>query len=213
MKKTVTADTFFNDEEKKQIHQQIKDIEKHTGGEVAVMVVDRSDSYPEAEVMGGILLGSFLSLVISTLFFDASLWFFIPFSFLFHFPSRLVFRTFPVLKAAFIGATRMESAVMQRAVRAFYEKELYKTKYGTGVLFFLSLFERKVWVLADQGICEKIDQETLNRFAMNVSQGVKDGRACDALCESVREAGKLLAEHFPVTPGDIDELSDEVMTE
>jgi putative membrane protein len=108
---------------------------------------------------------------------------------------------------------RKEHAVMQRAVRAFYEKGLYKTKRNTGVLFFLSLLERKVWVLADKGIYEKIDQETLNRFARTVSQGIKEGRACDALCNAIEEAGKLLSRHFPITPDDTNELSDEVMTD
>jgi len=46
-----------------------------------------------------------------------------------------------------------------------------------------------------------------------VSQGIKDGRACDALCEAVKESGKLLARHFPITHDDKDELSDEAMTE
>lgn len=117
------------------------------------------------------------------------------------------------MKTALIEVRRKEHAVMQRAVRAFYEKGLYKTKKNTGVLFFLSLLERKVWVLADKGIYEKIEQETLNKFAKIVSQGIKDSRACDALCEAIKEAGALLAQYFPITPGDLDELPDKVMTE
>jgi putative membrane protein len=74
------------------------------------------------------------------------------------------------------------------------------------------LLEHKVWVLADKGICEKIDQDTLNRFAQAVSQGIKKGRACDALCDAMKEAGELLALHFPIAPGDTDELSDKVIT-
>jgi putative membrane protein len=119
----------------------------------------------------------------------------------------------PILKTAFIGIKRKEDTVRLRAVRAFYEKGLYKTKKNTGVLFFLSLLEKKVWVLADKGIYEKIEQETLNKFARIVSQGIKDGRACDALCESMKKAGELLSRYFPITPDDIDELPDEVMTD
>jgi putative membrane protein len=119
----------------------------------------------------------------------------------------------PILKTAFIGIKRKEDTVRLRAVRAFYEKGLYKTKKNTGVLFFLSLLEKKVWVLADKGIYEKIEQETLNKFARIVSHGIKDGRACDALCESMKEAGELLSRYFPITPDDIDELPDEVMTD
>jgi putative membrane protein len=103
--------------------------------------------------------------------------------------------------------------VRQRAITAFYEKGLYRTKDKTGVLFFLSLLERKVWVLADSGISEKIDQETLNTFAKTVSQGVKEGRACDALCTAIKGVGEILSLHFPMAPGDIDELQNDVMTE
>jgi putative membrane protein len=207
------ADTFFSEEEKHRIEQAIDVIESRTIGEVAVMVVDRSDDYREAGILGGLFLGSLLSLVIALSWFHASIWAFILFSVLLFFPARNIFQQFPVLQSGFIGLKRKEVAVMQRAVRAFYEKGLYKTKKSTGVLFFISLLERKVWVLADKGIYEKIDQVTLNHIAHLVSTGIMEGRACDALCSSIGEAGGLLAKYFPVSPGDTDELPDQVMTE
>lgn len=212
MKHKLKADTFFTEEEKRRITETTREVESRTIGEVAVMVVDSSDKYIEAELLGGIFLGSLLSLILTILFFHSSIWSYISMSFLFFLPSKYVFKKVPVFKTAFIGLKRKELTVMQRAVRAFYEKGLYKTRKNTGVLFFLSLLERKVWVLADKGIYEKIEQDTLNKFANNVSQGIKDSRACDALCGAMREAGNLLAKHFPITPGDVDELPDEVIT-
>lgn len=207
------ADKFFLEAEMARITEITRSVEKRTIGEVAVMVVDSSDRYMEAEILGGMLAGSLLSLIITVSYFHSSVWAHIPLSFLLFFPSWFLFKKFPSLKTAFISLKRKESAVMERAVRAFYEKGLYKTRKNTGVLFFLSLMEHKVWVLADSGIYEKIDQGTLNRFAKTVSQGIREGRACDALCDAVKEAGELLAKHFPVTQGDIDELSNEVITE
>jgi putative membrane protein len=213
MKKYSRADTFFTGEEKARIANTTREVEARSIGEVAVMVVESSDPYIDAEVIGGISLGSFIALVLAEFFFHASLWSYIPLSFLFFFPSKYLFQIVPVMKTAFIGVKRKELTVMQRAMRAFYEKGLYKTKKNTGVLFFLSLLERKVWVLADIGINEKIDQATPNRFANLVSQGIKDGNSCEALCAAIKEAGDLLEKHFPITPGDTDELPDEVMTE
>jgi len=213
MKKHFKSETYFSEEEKTRIVNTTRDVESRTIGEVAVMVVESSDPYIDAEIIGGVFFGNCLALIIAGLFYHASVWFYIPLSFLFYFPSKYIFHKVPVLKTAFIGFKRKELAVMQRAVRAFYEKGLYKTRKNTGVLFFLSLLERKVWVLADTGINEKIEQETLNRFANLVSYGIKDGKACEALCTAIKEAGALLETHFPVTPGDIDELPDEVMTE
>lgn len=213
MKHRLKADKFFTKEERERIKATTRDVESRTIGEVAVMMVDSSDQYIEAEIIGGILLGSLLSLIITMLYFHSSIWSYVPLSFLFFFPSSFIFKKMPAIKTVFIGAKRKNRVVRERAVRAFHEKGLYKTKKNTGVLFFLSLLERKVWVLADRGIHEKIEQETLNKFAKTVSQGIRDGRACDALCEAIKEAGELLARYFPITPGDTNELTDDVMTE
>lgn len=210
---THNVHTFFAHEEKERIQATTREVESRTIGEVAVMVVDSSDHYFDAEIMGGILLGSLFSLWITASYFHSSVWWYVPLSFVLFFPSRVLFRKMPALKAAFMGPHRKEHAVRLRAVRAFYEKGLYKTKKNTGVLFFISLLERKVRILADSGIHEKIGQETLDKFARHVSQGIKEGRGCDALCGAILEAGDLLARHFPITKDDTDELRNDLMTE
>ena len=207
------AHTFFTHAEKERIQAATRGVESRTIGEVAVMVVDSSDLYPEAEVTGGALLGSLLSLSITALYFHSSVWWYVPLSFLLFFPSRLLFRKVPALKAAFVGPDRKEHAVRLRAVRAFYEKGLYKTRKNTGVLFFISLLERKVRILADSGIHERIGQETLDKFALHVSRGIREGHGCDALSEAIQEAGDLLARYFPATKDDTDELCNTVITE
>lgn len=207
------SERFFTAEEKERLKTTTREVESKTIGEIVIMVVDHSDHYIEAEVLGSVLFGSLLSLILTVLFFHASLWFYIPLSFLFFFPFWFLFIKVEVLKKLFIGSRRKEEAVSLRAERAFFERGLYRTKKNTGVLFFLSLLERKVWVLADKGIHEKMDQGTLNRFANEVSRGVREGRACDALSQAIQEIGILLARHFPITPDDTDELPDDVLTE
>jgi len=207
------SDKFFTAEEKEKLKATTQEVESRTIGEIVIMVVDYSDHYIEAEVLGGVLLGSLLSLILTALFFHSSVWAYIPLSFLFFFPCWSLFIRVEVLKKLFIGTRRKEEAVRLRAERAFFERGLYRTKKNTGVLFFLSLLERKVWVLADKGIYEKMDQETLNRFANEVSRGIREGRACHALSRAIQEIGVLLSKHFPITSDDTDELPDNVMTE
>ena len=206
------ADNFFTQQEKEEISRAIKSLETRTSGEVAVILVDQSDPYPEGEFLGGILIGGLLAFMVDLWFFHGQIWFLIPLHFLFFLPLYLLFQKIPVLKTPFLGARRKEVAVRRRALQAFYEKGLYRTHLNTGVLFFLSLLERKVWILADKGIYEKIKQETLNQFAGQVSGGVRDRQAGQALVQAIQGVGNLLAEHFPITTGDIDELPDEVMT-
>jgi putative membrane protein len=208
---------FFTQEENNRITAAIKAVESRSDGEVAVMVVDQSSPYLEADILGGVILGSLLALILTEILVDYfghdSLWYYLPLSFIFFFPFRLLTAKVPAIKTVFMTVKRKEEMVKLRALRAFYEKGLYKTRHHTGVLFFLSLLERKVWILADKGIHKKLDQETLNRFAQIVSQGIGQSQACQALCHGIEEIGRLLAEHFPVTSGHIDQLPDQVMTE
>jgi len=213
MKVHSKADEFFSAEEKERLKTTIQEVESKTIGEIVVMVVDQSDHYIEAEVLGGVVLASLLSLILSLLFFHSSIWSYVPLSFLLFFPCWFLFKKAEALKKLFIGMRRKEEAVRLRAERVFFEKGLYKTKKNTGVLFFLSLLERKIWVFADRGIYEKMDQETLNRYASEVSRGIRESRACEALSQAIQEIGVLLSRHFPITPDDIDELPDGLMTE
>jgi hypothetical protein len=63
----------------------------------------------------------------------------------------------------------------------------------------------------DKGIYEKITQERLNDMAQAVSEGIRQGRAAEALATAIREAGELLREHFPIVDGDTNELPDAIM--
>jgi putative membrane protein len=207
------ADLFFTEAEKEQIKVTTIGVEARTIGEIATVVIDQSSDYKEAEVIGGVFVGSLVSLIITALFFHASVWVFTPLAFLLFFPARLLFQRVPVLKISFISKARKDKAAKERAIRAFYERGLYKTKKHTGVLFFLSLLERKVWVLADKGIHGKVQQQTLNRFAMMVSKGIQEGRASDVLCEAITGVGELLWQHYPITDADTDELPNTVICE
>ena len=81
------------------------------------------------------------------------------------------------------------------------------------MLFLLSHLERKVVGLADKGRYGKIPQGTLNKFADMVSKGVREGKACDALCDAITSVGSLLWEYYPITDADTDELPNGVMYE
>lgn len=206
------ADTFFTPEEKENIARTIGEVEKKTSGEVAVMVVDASDSYPESPILSGILIGGLVALLVTDLVFDDSLWIFLPLATVFSFVFGWGANTLPMVKRFFIPKTRLEEEVRQRAVQAFYDKGLYKTIDNTGVLFFISLLEHRAWILADTGIYTKISQEILQEFAVDIATGIKEDRAAEALCRQITKVGEVLAEHFPIKEDDINELPNQVFT-
>jgi len=207
------AETFFTVEDKESIRDAIAAVERTTTGEVAVMVVDRSDTYPEGAVLAGVILGGVVALILTDLLFADSLWYFVPVWAVWSCGIGWLAGQFSPLKRIFLSRTRLASEVQLRALRAFYEKGLYKTRDATGVLFFISLFERKVWILADKGIHAKISGERLQAYAHGVARAIKEGRAAVELCAEIAQVGRVLAEHFPARADDINELSDEVLTE
>jgi len=203
---------FFSEEDKERIRRAVESAEAHTSGEIATMVVDQSDRYREAEVLGGILLAGLAAVIIAVATQHTSIWSYLPLILLLSYPARLLFYRFPRLKFPFVNKRRMMHAVRERSIRAFFEKKLYKTRDENGILIFISILERKVWILGDRNIDRRIPHETWQALAREVSTGIKSGRASEALCAVIEKSGKILAEHFPKTADDVNELPDDLLT-
>ena len=206
------AETFFSNEDRQQISVAIKEVESRTAVEVTVMAVERRDSYPEGRILAGVVFGGLAALIFSEFFFADSLWHFAPLAIVLTFSLNYLTGFVPAPTKLFISQARLEEEVRKRALAAFYEKGLYKTRDASGVLFFISLFEHRVWILADKGIYEKIAPEALQAHAAAVAGAVKTGNAAQVLCVQIRTVGAILAEHFPIKSDDTNELTNEVMT-
>jgi putative membrane protein len=107
----------------------------------------------------------------------------------------------------------MEEEVEEAAVTSFFKHGLYRTKDGTGILIFISVFERKVWVLADAGIDAKVSSDHWDSVVAGITEGIRNHRAAAAICMAVDTIGRTLAEHFPVAPDDINELENVIVTD
>src|SRR5512137_2767951 len=92
------AETFFTDVEKERIRDSVRAVEKGTSGEIATMVVDQSDGYLEAEVLGGILTSGLVALIISIAVEHVTIWTFVPIVCVLYFPVRFLIIRFPCLK-------------------------------------------------------------------------------------------------------------------
>lgn len=207
------AENFFSDSDKAAISAAIKAVEARTAGEIAVMVVDQSDTYPEGLILGGVMVGSLFALAVTDLLGYSTQWLYVPCATLCAILVGVGLKFLPTLHRLFIPSGRLEALVRGRAEQAFYEQGLHRTRDASGVLFFLSCFERKVWVLADSGIYTKITPESLQDHADHVVQGIKKGEQAQSLCAEIERVGEVLARHFPIRPDDANELSDEVIVE
>ena len=205
----MTAHDFFTSAERERIRLAVEAAGATTSGEIATMVVERSDSYREAETLGAVLGAALVAFVAAVASHHVTIWSYVPLAFILFFPSRWLILRVPALQRPFIGRRRLVRAVRDRAVRAFYEKGLYRTRHETGILIFISLFERKVWILGDRGINGKIPPESWHHLARTLSQGLREGMACEALCTVIARCGEELACHFPREADDVNELPDE----
>ncbi len=235
----IKSETFFTENETKAIESAIKDAESRTSGEIVTMVVDQSDSYRDIDLIAGLLISAIISVYPAELVYAASesiirklipsmnwlsqipdgmrfitgLSSFIALTIILSFPVKIIFKRFASLKRFILSIKRMDAEVRERALRGFNEHGLNATRDATGVLFLISLFEKRVHVLADHGIYTKIDQETLDRYASTIGKGIASGKGGEALCNAIKDAGKELEKNFPRRRNDTNELPDHIVTE
>jgi putative membrane protein len=84
-----------------------------------------------------------------------------------------------------------------------------ETRERSGVLLFLSEAERRVELLADRGIHERVGTEDWQALVNAVVESIRTGHAGDGIASAVDAIGARLAQHFPPSPDDINELPDE----
>ncbi len=101
-------------------------------------------------------------------------------------------------------------SIFDIALREFYRLGMDKTRDKTGVLIFLLLSERKLQIIADEGINSKVENQAWQRIADAMVEKFKEGKYLDGLLFGLDEVGKILHAHFPIKPDDINELSNDV---
>ena len=193
----VRAKDFFSTVEKTTIRQAVLESEKDTTGEIAVKVVEACDRYRDAQILGSVLLSGLFALVASLVLNYITIWFYIPATFVLFFPCWYLFKKAPHLKLALVSERDATHEVSEEAIHAFYERGLHRTKHGTGILIFISLLERRVWILGDKGINDKVAPNFWNSLATELTKGIREGKALDALCSVIAKCGAELSKHFP----------------
>ena len=200
------ANTLFTADEKARIEAAVREAESRTSGEIVPLVVDESYHYPRAEIVGGGFFALGLGVLAAWSFGHSSVWVFLPVFLLTYLPLRWLIRALPGLKRRLIHPAEMVAEVEEKALVAFLEHRLYQTRDATGVLILISLFERRVRVLADTGISTVVPQQEWDGIVATITAGIRAGKTCDALCTAIGRCGDLLAERFPRKADDTDEL-------
>lgn len=206
------AQQFLTEAEQKKISALVQQMEQQTSGEIVPMVVSASHSYPTAMIVGATVLALPLSLllmpVVGGLFWLGShnVWIFIALFTVFYGIFYGLVHRFSGLKRLFLSRSQVEAEVEKAAMNNFFTERLYKTRDANGILIFISILERKVWVLADGGINARIDPGQWQSIIDLITQGIKEKQQCTAICAAIVQIGELLKTHFPIEDNDINEL-------
>jgi putative membrane protein len=209
----ITAKEFFSADQQSRIEAAVQRAESRTSGEIVPMVVDASYDYPRAEILGAGLFSLALAVNLSWTFFDESLWHFLWLFALGYFPFKLLIRALPGLKRRLIHPDEISAEIAEKAALAFLEQGLHHTRDETGILILLSLFERRVYVLADRGINAVVAPNLWDGIVQTITDGIHAGDTCTALCEAIATCGQQLEEHFPIKDDDANELPNTLIIE
>ena len=108
------------------------------------------------------------------------------------------------------GSTKARR-VRRRAVELFGVATEQRTRAATGVLLYLSLAERRAEIVAERGIHARVAPEAWGEAMAALLAGVRDGRAGEGMAAAVERIGAVLAEHFPRSADDTNELPDRLI--
>jgi len=95
-----------------------------------------------------------------------------------------------------------------RAREVFAMQGVWNTEDNNGVLIYVLLAERRVEIVADRGIDRKVDPQEWRRIVDDMDGHFRASRYEEGARFGVRKVSDLLATHFPVRPGDRNELAD-----
>ena len=203
--------------------------ERDTDGEIVTIVADRSDTYHDVALHWA-LLAMFLALAAiavapafwesmtarmfgwATLGLTAEAWLTLLMT--------VLAATFLIARLIFgIDAIRLELAppatkqhrVRARAILLFRVAAERRTEARTGVLLYLSLAERRAEIVADAGLHGRVTPNVWGEAMAALLAEVRAGRPGDGMAAAVARIGVVLAEHYPKTAKDLNELPDGVI--
>jgi len=99
---------------------------------------------------------------------------------------------------------------LPRAIKVFERLGMHKTAARHGVLVYISVTDRKLAVLGDKGIHERLGAAYWRDLVEAVRDRMRRQQPREGVIHAVSELGAALGCHFPRRPDDTNELSDAV---
>ena len=181
------------------IEEAIKTAEATTSGEIVPVILSESDDYIYTHFLSaliftiaGIYLSEHFNLFVYNYVITSMIWsvvgFCIPY--------------ISGIKKILLTQNEIDEEVNQRALQAFYAQNLHNTKDQTGILIFISLLEKRVIILGDRGINEKVEENFWNEELNHILSSIKNNELPQGLSHVIKDMGEKLSTHFPIQADD-----------
>lgn len=210
----------FSDNDKNEIKEAVKNLEKESSGELVLYFAKSSHSYQGASwKLAGILGGLSLCIVILLSYLWLLPSFFSPIVICFTVLSMMALglglaAVSPKIRMSLVAAKIIEQAVITKARDVFLQEEVFKTSDRSGILIYISELEHEVVVLGDSGINEKIQDSAWLEVVNTIVKGIKQDETAQGIIKAIDLCRTLLLEHdFIVRADDANELSDDIRIE
>jgi putative membrane protein len=221
----VKASALFTPDDRAAIAKAVGEAEMKTAGEIVPVVATTSDRYDRAEDTFGLWL-AVVAIAAAWFFFQgirpatrewemgwelslnlAPILVLLVVSWIVGI--RLASR-FPALKRLAASKSEMRKRVEQRAAMSFGLFRVSRTRDATGIVLYVSLFERMVCVRADPKVSEKVEPAEWKEICETMMRALREGRHREAFTQAVARCGEVLSKHYPIKPDDANELSNEL---
>jgi uncharacterized membrane protein len=96
----------------------------------------------------------------------------------------------------------------ERAIELFARLHVWDTEHNAGVLIYVLLADRRVEIVADRGIHAKAGAEAWSAICRGMETHFGAGDFGRGAVQGIDAVTQLVTHHFPLTPGDRNELPD-----
>jgi len=212
----VAVRDYFSAADLTAVKEATREAESRTSGEFVCVIVERSDGFEDARWRAAALGSLIGGLLAAYGFYALEAWepaFFI-------WPAVMPFAgmavgwlaaiAVPPIERELAGGEALRSRVHNRAAAAFVDESVFRTRDRTGILIFVSLFERRVEILCDEGVRDKVPGEAWLGITRVLAAALGDGRGGAALTAAIKACGDVVEEAgLERREDDVNELPDE----
>jgi putative membrane protein len=210
----------FSNEDLDRIKAAVHKAESNISGEIVPVFVEKSGFYSVANYRAAVVAGSLVFLLViifdryipTLAIYDPLLIFLLVV--MFGLVGALISNYIDLVKRFFIPQQHLDHATRQRAETAFLQEEVFNTRHRTGIMIFISFFEREVMVIADRGISKVVEQKEWDKMVQGIIQNIRMGKVVDGIEVAILRCGEILLEKgFLKTADDVNELKDDLRIE